>query len=196
VALAAAGMLAAACGGAAGPGVASLGKPPSSTSGSSGSNGSSGSSGSRSGSAVASSFTKYVRCMRSHGIANMPYPKVSHVGGNVQVNLSLGPGTGVNPRSPQFTAANNSCKRFLPKPSGVPSTRTITPADRTDYLKGAACMRSHGFHNFPDPVFQGNNVTFNVPKTIDSHSSRFESAVATCEKLIPPGLPYSSPGDS
>jgi hypothetical protein len=71
-------------------------------------------------------------------------------------------------------------------------TRPITPADRLDYLKGAACIRSHGFPDFPDPTFGNNTVTFNIPPNIDPNSSQATRAEAICAKLIPPGLPYSN----
>jgi hypothetical protein len=71
-------------------------------------------------------------------------------------------------------------------------TPPITPADRLDYLKGAACMRSHGFPDFPDPTFGTNTVTFNIPPNIDPNSSQAKNAEAICAKLIPPGLPYSN----
>ena len=54
-------------------------------------------------------------------------------------------------------------------------------------------MRSHGFPTFPDPTFQSNNVTTDIPASINQDSSQFKSAAATCTKLIPAGLPYSSP---
>src|SRR6516225_6314114 len=47
----------------------------------------------------------------------------------------------------------------------------------------------HGFPDFPDPTFEGNNVTPNIPSNIDENSPQFKSAAATCQKLIPPGLP-------
>jgi hypothetical protein len=77
------------------------------------------------------------------------------------------------------------------KPPQQTQTPQITPADRLDYLKGAACMRSHGFPAFPDPTFANNTVTFNIPSNIDANSSQAKSAEAICAKLIPPGLPYS-----
>jgi len=89
-------------------------------------------------------------------------------------------------------------------PSGFPpppSTQThdkqttgpsLTPADRADYVKAAACMRLHGVPDFPDPTFHNNNVTFDIPSSIDPNSSRSKNAVATCVKLIPAGLPYSN----
>jgi hypothetical protein len=81
-------------------------------------------------------------------------------------------------------------------PQNTPTQETqapqITPADQADYLKAAECMRSHGVPDFPDPTFGNNTVTFNAPPNIDPNSSQAKSAVATCSKLIPPGLPYSN----
>jgi hypothetical protein len=74
---------------------------------------------------------------------------------------------------------------------GMP-TRSITPADRLDYLKAAACIRSHGFPDFPDPTFANNTVTFHIPPNIDPNSPQAKRAQAICVKLIPPGLPYSN----
>jgi hypothetical protein len=76
--------------------------------------------------------------------------------------------------------------------AGQTPTQTITPSDQADYLKAAACMRSHGVPDFPDPSFENNGVTFKIPPTIDPSSSQAKSAEATCVKLIPPGLPYSN----
>ena len=70
--------------------------------------------------------------------------------------------------------------------------QAITPADQTDYLKAARCMRSHGVPDFPDPTFQNGTVRFNVPSSIDTNSPQAKNAQATCVKLIPAGLPYSN----
>jgi hypothetical protein len=52
-------------------------------------------------------------------------------------------------------------------------------------------MRSHGFPKFPDPTFQGNNVMFNSATPINTNSPQYQGALATCDKLIPAGLPDS-----
>jgi hypothetical protein len=86
-------------------------------------------------------------------------------------------------------------------PPGTPqqNTRTratqnpaITPADRLAYLKAAACIRSHGFPDFPNPTFGNNTVTFNVPHNINPNSAQVKKAQRICVKLIPRGLPYSN----
>jgi hypothetical protein len=88
-------------------------------------------------------------------------------------------------------------------PPGTPTQNTqpqntqnppLTPADRLDYLKAAACMRAHGIPDFPDPTFENNTVTFNTPPNIDPNSSQANSAKAICVKLIPRGLPYNNGG--
>jgi hypothetical protein len=186
VALLMTGVLAAACGGKSpGPGVASLADSTTTTGPST-----TPSAGTTS---PTDRLLAYAGCMRTHGEPNMPEPTIQ---GNT-VHLSATPGSGFDPNSPQFTAADNACKHLLVGTGGAPQGNVITPADQADYLNAAACMRSHGVPNFPDPVFENNNVTFNAPGTsIDTNSSQYKSALATCEKLIPAGLPYSSPGGS
>ena len=168
VAVAACSLLAAGCGGGGSPGVAGV----TSTTAGTTTNGT-----------LASAFA-FARCMRSHGIPSWPDPnsrgffdksKLRPLGLNVSRVRALEEGP---------------CNIPLPSPQG--NTITITLADRVDYLEAAACMRSHGFPDFPDPTFQNNNVETNIPSSIDQDSSRFKGAAATCTKLIPAGLPYSS----
>jgi hypothetical protein len=135
---------------------------------------------------------RYSACMRTHGEPNMPDPTFS----GQHATLDITPNSGVDPSSPQFTAANKACQPLVSK-GGATSGPTITPADQADYLKAVVCMRSHGFPGFPDPVFQNNSVTFDAAGTrIDTSSSQYKSALAICQKLIPAGLPDSSSGGS
>ena len=152
-------------------------------------------SGAHSGSAVSleNSALAYVNCMRTHGEPNMPEPTFS----GRHAALHITPNSGVDPGSPQFTAATNACKHLAPHGGGPSSGQTITPAQQADYLKAVACMRSHGFPGFPDPVFQNNDVTFSAAGSrIDTNSSQYKRALTTCQKLIPAGLPDSSPSGS
>ncbi|HTX62333.1 MAG TPA: hypothetical protein VMD28_01750 [Acidimicrobiales bacterium] len=120
--------------------------------------------------------------MRAHGVAKFPQPVIS--GGSVSLRVTKK--TVVS--TPHFPAASRACEKYAPR--GAPS-RPLTPQDRTDYLKAAACMRSHGITGFPDPIFTGSQVSFPIPKTMDPNSPQFVHARGICELLIPPGLPYS-----
>ena len=160
------GLLAAACGGPAGPGVANAG-PASSASPSA----------SASGSALA-----YSRCMRAHGITKFPDPD-SH--GDIGINA--GPGSGIDPNSPQFKAADRACKPLLPAPNPSQAAK-----DRPKMLRYARCMRAHGIPDFPDPT--GGGFEFLPPAGFNPHSPHVQAAQQACRhymnaagKLLPPG---------
>jgi len=123
---------------------------------------------------------EYGSCMRKHGNSQFPNP--------IQNGNSI---TMMKMNTPQYASADATCRHFLPDGVGVQGA-TITAADQVDYLKAVGCMHTHGFTGIPDPTFTGDNVHIAVPSTIDQSSSQFEKALATCRKLIPAGLPYSS----
>jgi hypothetical protein len=174
------GVLAAACGGgSSGSGVAKLGATTTTTVPSAG--------GPKTATKASDEALRFIGCLRTHGEPNMPDPDIS---GN-HVSINIGASSGVNPNSPQFAAAYNACKHLLPNGGAAKGSR-ITSADQADYLKAAACMRSHGIPNFPDPTFADNSVEFNARTPIDANSPQYKSALETCQKLIPAGLPYSS----
>lgn len=166
-ALAALSLLAAGCGGGRSPRVANVGTTSTVTT------------------SIQNRLVAYTQCMRSNGVRTFPEPN-----GKVFPKLNSQK-LGVS--GSQFQAAMNACSYLLPNGGG--QRQTISPADQTDYLKAAKCVRSHGFPAFPDPTFQGStHVTFSIPSNIDQHSLAFQRAVATCQKLIPPGLPYARSG--
>lgn len=141
---------------------------------------------------VFSQALAFAQCMRTHGEPNFADP--TRKGGSVQEAIT--PGSGVDPHSPQFTAARNACKHLLlnngvPGPAPAP---TFTASEQADYLKAASCMRSHGVRDFPDPSFEGNSVAFKSQTPIDTNTPQYAHALAACQKLIPAGLPYSSSG--
>lgn len=126
----------------------------------------------------------FARCMRSHGVPTFPDPNASGEFDGTQLKRP-----GVN--ATVVRTAQSSCNYLLPNGIPVAPPYTITRADQIDYLKGAACMRRHGFPDFPDPTFQNNDVQLNIPSSINQNAPQFKRAAATCQKLIPRGLPYS-----
>jgi hypothetical protein len=131
----------------------------------------------------------FARCLRSHGIPSWPDPASNGAFDKSklrQLGVSLS----------RVRAIEDSACNYVFENGGQPQERKITLADRADYLRAVACMRSHGFPDFPDPTFQNNSVQTNIPSSIDENSSKFKSAAATCVKLIPAGLPYSSSSGS
>ena len=125
--------------------------------------------------------------MRSHGVPNFPDPPQSFNGkfpGSSPQQLGVS--------ESRIRAATGACQNLLP---AVQGQAPLTAQDQQDYLRAAACMRSHGITNFPDPVFSGGGVSFTIPSSsIDTRSPHFTQARQTCQRLIPAGLPYSGSG--
>jgi hypothetical protein len=138
------------------------------------------------GSANSSSAVAYSRCVRSHGVPDFPDPDSSGQIPKEAVVRALGRVSDSRAR-----AATNACANLNPAGQGNP---TLTAQEQQDYLKAAACMRSHGITNFPDPTFPGGRVNLSIPSSIDTKSRQFTQTAQTCTKLIPAGLPYSRPG--
>jgi hypothetical protein len=161
-------LLAAGCGGGGSPGIASVA---SSTT-----------------AAPSNGALAFAQCLRAHGLPKWPDPTTSGVFDKAELQQT---GYSVS----QIRAVEDGPCNHLAS-AAAPQRPTITAADRGDYLRAAACMRSHGLGGFPDPTFPNNSVQTNIPSSIDQDSSQFKSAATICTRLIPAGLPYSKPSGS
>jgi hypothetical protein len=180
-ALVAAGMLLAGCGGGSSPkaGVASLGSRTSSSHTSTGST----AAGEGHESSPGKQAVAYAACMHAHGVPNFPEPQVSEHGNEVSVKMAVPASIGSNPK---FQPAQQACRKLLP--GGPPTDQSaLTPAQQNQYLKAAACIRSHGVPNFPDPTFSGGGVHIEH-QNLNESSPTFKTAVHDCESLIPGGV--------
>ena len=164
----------------AGPSVAQLTTPASSTTALAAS--SAGGSGSDPSSPKSSSaptgaagLLAYSECMRAHGVPDFPDP----VGDSLQIKAS--PGSDLDPNSPQMQTAQTACQSLAP---GGAQGGTISPAQQAQALKYSACMRSHGVPNFPDPVFSNGGAQLHVTG-IDPNSPQFQAAGEACASLRP-----------
>ncbi|HEX8008072.1 MAG TPA: hypothetical protein VF482_16770 [Trebonia sp.] len=117
----------------------------------------------------------YSRCMRAHGIKAFPDP-------NSQGGLSLnaGPGTGIDPQSPQYQAADQTCKSLMPAQS--PLSAAQQAAIKAGNLRYAQCMRTHGISDFPDPNSQGLlQIRAQPGSDLDPNNPRYQSANTACQ---------------
>ena len=87
---------------------------------------------------------RFSRCMRANGVPNFPDP-----GPNTQAVLLR---SGINPASPAYESADNTCKRYLPSSKPPPP---IPPSVRRELLAWARCMRANGVPGVPDPDADG-----------------------------------------
>ncbi len=182
VALIALGVLVTGCGGSSpSGGVASIGSHASKTSTTSST--AAGSTGSAS---PESQAVAYSACVRAHGVPNFPDPKITTHGNEGSVAIGINPSISSNPH---FKSAQQACKKLLPGggPGGEGPSHQITPSEQSQYLKAAACIRSHGVPNFPDPTFSGGGVHIEH-QNLNESSPAFKAAVHACESLIPGGV--------
>jgi hypothetical protein len=137
-------------------------------------------------------FLAFSQCMRTHGVTNFPDPSS---GGGIQ----LGSGSGINPFSPAFKAAQAQCGKLLPgggpAGNGHPSKQALA-----QMLQISDCMRAHGVTGFPDPtttppssppaggqILGRGGVFLIVPSTVDVNSPAYQRASSTCHFGGPPG---------
>jgi hypothetical protein len=117
-------------------------------------------------------------------VPNFPDPKISTHGNGVSVAIGVTPAITGNPH---FKSAQQACSKLLPGGGpGEGSNHQITPQEQSQYLKAAACIRSHGIPNFPDPTFSGGGVHI-AHQGLNESSPVFKAAVDACESLIPGG---------
>ncbi|MES1248373.1 MAG: hypothetical protein ABUS54_11960 [Actinomycetota bacterium] len=173
--------VAAGCGGGHGsPGVAGLGTTAAMTTTSTGSS----ATGDKQSSALA-----FSQCMRRNGVPGFPDP--SEGGG-----LRISAGSGVDPDSPQFKAAQSKCGKLLPN-GGRPSQAQIQKAEASA-LAFSRCMRAHGVPDFPDPQFDTSGPGFGIKiggkgNGLDPSSPIFQAAQRACQKDLPGGLKGRGP---
>ena len=156
VAIASLSLLAAGCGGGSSPGVASV-----SSSTVPHANSSSGGSSQNNAVLIAG------RCLRQHGLTNLPDPAVASSGpakGQTIIDKSA---LHAFPDS-LVTNAMAACQTELQKAGVGGGSSARTPQEIQDGLAFSRCVRAHGISNFPDPNGQG---SFNLAGTgINQHS--------------------------
>ena len=117
----------------------------------------------------------YSQCIRSHGVPNFPDPVVTPSGGSGYRT------SGIDGKSATFQAALQAC-RDLPSPWND-SGKELSPADQQAWLRWAACVRTHGVPDLPDPTFAGEQVRLGGATSGDSPQLR--SAMNACKAQLP-----------
>jgi len=123
--------------------------------------------------------------VRSHGVPDFPDP-----GSNGQIPEAAK--RALREVSDSLAkAATYACRNLNPAGQESPA---LTAQEQQDYLRAAACMRSHGLASFPDPTFPGGRMNISIPSSIDTKSRQFTQAQQTCAKFVPAGLRHSGSG--
>ena len=120
--------------------------------------------------------------MRSHGVSGFPDPDSS---GNVPKNKVIPLAS-----SPQFRVASRACGHLVPNSNRPQTTHAEVEAALSGMVRFAACMRSHGVENWPDPTVDRSRPgdprpVFDLHSTVDPTAPRITTDVSACEHLMP-----------
>lgn len=132
-------------------------------------------------SGVSTAYTQalaYAQCMRAHGVPS--YPDPNSKGQFYIANGASDPTANVS--TTVLNAASQACRKLLPATMVKPPNGQGSTSDQTAQLKWAACMRSHGEPNFPDPASDG---SFTLPSGMNAESPQFQAALKACPRPVP-----------
>jgi hypothetical protein len=127
-------------------------------------------------------------CMRANGVPNFPDPREGPNGGGVgwpgggpaMISSDVLLIMGQRIAGPVVASAAKTCKQYM-APSGAPPA--LTESQRQAAIADAACMRTHGLANFPDPTFSGPNQQLNLGPGLNPQSPAVERAAKACGVL-------------
>jgi hypothetical protein len=129
------------------------------------------------------------KCMRANGVPSFPDPRSGPNGGGVGWPGGLMFESsdrmvvmGQLIAGPALSHAERVCKEYLPPGGPGP---TISESQRRSALADAACMRTHGVPNFPDPTFHGGSESLNLGPGLNPNSPAFQRAERACGLLKP-----------
>ena len=126
----------------------------------------------------------FAHCMRSHGALGFPDPTSQ---GTITVTQAL-----LN--NPQIKSAAPSCQHLMPR-GAVQLPAGLQRKLETQALQYAACMRSHGVPNFPDPIIRNGTVGFHIaarapaPQSSSGASGSKSSGSGPKSSGGPPAMP-------
>jgi len=135
------------------------------------------------GSEAAPSSAALARCFTDHGFPASVGSAGSSGGRTLEI-AGVAINGNVDPSSPQFQAAMQACRKYLPGGGPPPETPAEQAAARRAMTAFAACMRKHGVPNFPDPNSEGIFPIAGI-QAIDPSSPVVGTAFKACESLEP-----------
>jgi hypothetical protein len=117
------------------------------------------------------------KCMRANGVSSFPDPQDGGFPGGLVLESDGEMVVMGQPLSgPAVARAQKACGEYLPH--GTPPA--LSESQRQAALAHAACMRSHGLPNFPDPNFNGPGKQLALGPGLDPNSPAFQHAAKAC----------------
>jgi hypothetical protein len=122
---------------------------------------------------------KFSTCMRQHGVADFPDPRVTSSPSGQRIAIHVP----ADANTVQFAAAQKACRGIMPGPSSgdLAAQAQQQRAQKQGLLSFAQCVRRRGIDNFPDPDAQG-RLSQQILSTagIDVHAPSVLAAARAC----------------
>jgi hypothetical protein len=133
-------------------------------------------------SAQAGGALAFSNCMRSHGLSTFPDPDSS---GQIPKTKVVALAS-----SPQFRVAQSACQHLLPNTNPPTATHAQVQAALSGMVRFAACIRSHGVRNWPDPTVDRSHPgdprpVFDLQSIVDPTAPRISTDIHQCQHLMP-----------
>jgi hypothetical protein len=131
--------------------------------------------------APSNALLEATRCLRQHGIPNMPGPVLA-TEGPAKGQMVLDKAALATYPSSVVSQATQACSAALAQIAGGGANAGVSPPELRYLLAFAHCVRDHGISNFPDPNNQGG---FDLAGTgINSHELT-SSELAAARACLP-----------
>lgn len=133
-------------------------------------------------------WNQFAACMRSHGVANFPDPAVNQNGEADFGSYAQQEKTDVTTGS-----AGPACEAILDHlpPSVVQSNQPVSASDLDALRQFAACMRSNGLADWPDPNADGSFPLRGTPLASEGKSPRVVRGMQACKRYWNKGINIS-----
>jgi hypothetical protein len=135
------------------------------------------------------------QCMRGHGVPTFPDPDASgsyHLTSSGSIEGAGG--SSIDIGSSQVQAAYGDCRHLLPGAPSISRLEQLEQQEQTQQeqalpalLKYSQCMRSHGVPNFPDLGQSGQSPAPASGAALNPNSPQFQAASTACAPLLPAG---------
>jgi hypothetical protein len=121
-------------------------------------------------------------CMRANGVSGFPDPDSS---GTIPKNKVVPLAS-----SPQFAVAQRACQHLLPNRKQPRSTQAEVQAALSGMVRFAACMRSRGVQNWPDPTVDRDHPddprpVFDLHSVVDPAAPQISTDIHACQHVMP-----------
>ncbi|HUA43943.1 MAG TPA: hypothetical protein VMA77_01870 [Solirubrobacteraceae bacterium] len=120
-------------------------------------------------------------CMRSHGLSSFPDPNSSGVIPKTEV-IPLA-------SSPRFQPAQRACQHLLPNTGSGGSTQIEVRQALSGMVRFAACMRTDGVQNWPDPTVDRDHPDDPRPVfdllSINPSAPQISADIRNCQHVMP-----------